>query len=333
MKRLLLAAGFAIALVPSPAQAQQCVAYEGAALIDSFSDHASQSSAAYDYPGYEVLLNTVVWEKPRSARVHAAQAKPGRFEANHIFFHMLTGADRAAVYRLLKTMQRKPENVPLAALERSEQLAYWLNLHNLAMLELVARSYQAPALDRVLEEAAQEKTLCVENIALSLNDIRHVLLPALSADARVPYGLYMGAVDGPNIRRQPYRGATLYPMLEENAREFVNAARGVRFVGTNALVSEFYAWHAAYFPSDFALKAHLKRYAEGEVARRLPSAARIDYADFDWFVADALHNNPPQQVVGAENVQDAPLGVRTGNAVVAGRETSVKVVSSGDKRD
>ena len=76
-------------------------------------------------------------------------------------------------------------------------------------------------------------------------------------------------------------------LLTLAARDFVNSARGLRFEAGKLIVSSLYVWYMADFGgSDTAVVAHLRRYAEPELAARLAEhlAARrgIDDDAYDW---------------------------------------------------
>jgi hypothetical protein len=102
------------------------------------------------------------------------------------------------------------------------------------------------------------------------------------------YGLYIGVVGGPNIRRSAYIGSDVWRALENNAYDFVNSNRGTYSQDERTFrVSSLYDRNRACFPSfQEDLTAHLVKYLDGYERIELEQASSIKPDIYDWTVTD-----------------------------------------------
>ena len=193
-------------------------------------------------------------------------------------------------WELLDTYLGALAATPVHTLDRQEQYAFWLNLHNALVVRLIARAYLVLTVrdidlgngtpwDRPIVE--------VEGRTLSLSDIRNGILRAYWRDGRVHYGIFYGAVGSPGLLAQGFSGANVDRLLDEQALDFVNHPRGVWADGRSANVSSLYKWYAEDFGgSRRAILSHLRLYALPGLRRMLPDNVALNHA-FDWSLNDA----------------------------------------------
>ncbi len=180
------------------------------------------------------------------------------------------------------------EGLRVGTLNRPEQLAYWINLYNAQTVRAVLQRYDAEdggGIDLIpASDLPRSQTdLMVEGEVLSLDDIEHRILRPIWRDPRIHYGLNRAAVGGPNLPVVAATAETADKLLTNSAREFVNHPRGVQFVGERLIVSSLYSWFKADFGgSDKNVLAHLRRYADGTLKKRLDDVVEIDGYGFDW---------------------------------------------------
>mmetsp|Transcript_9722 Transcript_9722/g.31635 ORF Transcript_9722/g.31635 Transcript_9722/m.31635 type:complete len:399 (-) Transcript_9722:4-1200(-) len=220
-------------------------------------------------------------------------------EGNRFYFKNLEKPAVVAILRdLVDSLEAFPDQVPLKLLNRDEQLAYWLNLYNFALLEQLSTVYPKASLKNILDygdddSILAEKVVTVAGIPLSLNDIQYnILYKKYPGKANIMYGLFQGNIGGPNIREKAYEGDKVWRALEENAQRFVNSNRGTE-VGSRGkvLVSELYEHNMMLFGKDKEkLRLHLEDLAVGEVEAALASMKsakkKIDFDITDWSFAD-----------------------------------------------
>lgn len=173
---------------------------------------------------------------------------------------------RDVISQLRRQLAAVPEQTPLNQMSKNEQLAYWLNLYNVTVLDEVIKVYPRKDLETFLLGTAEQpgllsqKILTVAGVRLSLDDIQFAILPKqFPQQPEVIYGLYQGVIGSPNIPTMAYTGSNVQQQLVKNAAEFINSNRGTLPKGTLGFrVSSFYQRSAADFQAD--LRKHLATY-------------------------------------------------------------------------
>ncbi len=212
-------------------------------------------------------------------------------------------------------------------LPTDEQLAYWLNLHNLLVIEQIASLYPVKILQDLYSGPAaiiDKPLVSVASQSLSLNAIKtSKILPLADRRPEVIYGLYEGYISGPSIRNEPFTGQNLHAALQQNAVEFVNTSRGT-YAGQNEFrASGFYQRQQAFFPDyPFDLKPHLQKYLTGAELKTLTAVSEVSTNLDDWHVTDLYGT------VRASNDRGVDAEYATEGLV---RETTAPGVSKGVK--
>jgi hypothetical protein len=280
---------------------------------EPFRDFDASSTYIIKYDDLTAVLKTVVVDMGRSTREKAAptqsatgtrmKSKIKRSTANEANrFYYETFDDNEATQQLLgairDSLAHVPTEVPLKYFSRDEQLAYWLNLYNVTILNEIVNVYPKKNLKKLLvgkKSILPKKLLTVDGVALSLNDIQFNILKHNYADnPLIIYGLYQGIIGGPNIRKSAYTGADVYRALTNNAIEFTNSNRGTDGSSKNPevfRVSSLYERNKSYFP-DFNsdLSAHLMKYLEGNERGQLQAASTLKPDINDWTITSLEGN-------------------------------------------
>lgn len=299
MTNLLVYVGL-IALVGVAAAAESTVP-------EPFRGHDENSKYTIGYDDLTAILRTVVVDVGRSTREVAQpsqattgtrlKAKVKRLTANEgNRFYYETFQDSEESRQLLRdiqeSLQQVPDVAPLENFSRDEQLAYWLNLYNVTVLNKIIAIYPKRDLKKVINgknSILSKKVLTVAGIPLSLNDIQFKILnPNYDNNPLIMYGLYMGVVGGPNVRRSAYIGSDVWRALENNASDFVNSNRGTYSLDERTFrVSSLYDRNRDYFPKfNEDLSVHLMKYLEGYERVELEKASSIKPDIYDWTVTD-----------------------------------------------
>ncbi|MGA9573645.1 MAG: DUF547 domain-containing protein, partial [Lysobacterales bacterium] len=201
-------------------------------------------------------------------------------EGNRFYYVSYAGNEdaRKVLLAIQKSLEKVPDQVPLERFSRDEQLAYWLNLYNVTVLNEIIKEYPRRNLKKLVtgkKSIFTNKVLNVAGVPLSLDDIEYTILKNnYNSDPLIIYGLYQGYIGGPNIRKRAYVGNDVYRALKSNAYEFINSNRGTYPKDEKTFrVSSLYERNKAFFPDfDEDLTAHLLAYIEGEEKSDLLSA-------------------------------------------------------------
>jgi len=183
------------------------------------------------------------------------------------------------------------ERVQVTSLNQDEQLAYWLNLHNIGILKLFAKNEKATRSVKKYRGTPDmpgakwsEKTFTVQGQPLSLQDIEQNILFRHWKDPLIIYGLSYGVKGSPSIGTAAFSGKTVKAQLARNAREFINSGKNIRAGRSVVRVSNLYIWNqeSLFDGSEATILAHIQTYAKPRLAKRLASASSISKNRFNW---------------------------------------------------
>jgi len=287
-----------------------------------------ESKYSISYADLNTILKKVVVDVGFSSREKAepTQAKTGTRtranikrstikEGNRFYFEIFSG-DAETTQLLLdiqKNLEGVPSEAPLEYFTRDEQLAYWLNLYNVTLINQVISVYPERKLKKLLtgkKSILNKKLLNVAGVPLSLNDIQHTILKQnYDNNPLVIYGLYQGIIGGPNIRKSAYTAYNVQRNLAKNAAEFINSNRGTYAKSESTFrASSLYDRNRDFFPDFQAdLKKHLLVYLQGSEKRELEAARTIKPDISDWTITD-LYGTYPQRGGSFSDSNAALLG-------------------------
>lgn len=271
---------------------------------------APRRGPTVDYSAWTALLRDIVLDvglsnrqAPQRAiltgtRINTGNDSRYRFEGNRVAYHLLSEEYQAAISEYRRDLETLPDRVDFTGMSSDEQLAYWLNLHNVAVIEQIMLAYPVVRLNRLNAPGTDEhlydaKILTVAGERLSLNDIRLGIVYPQWNDPRVMYGFHNGAIGGPNIRRSAYSGRDVWQQLDSNAAEFVNSLRGIEIDRDELEISSLYAEARDYFFPDWPndIRSHLRAYAVDTAADEVNDGGPIDADVEEWGVADLINGS------------------------------------------
>lgn len=216
-----------------------------------------------------------------------------RLEGNRVAFSLLPPDVIQALTDYRRDLEQLADTVPIARLSRNEQLAYWMNLHNVAMVEQIALAYpvKKPSLIQVADDGLpldESRFITVAGVKLSPKDIRTGIVYPHWRDPKVIYGFWRGDIGGPSISREAFASDNVGAQLDFLALEFVNSLRGTQKSGKTMLVSNIYTEARPFYFPDWPadLRAHIGKHAEEEVAAILLSTSAVDASVSETDIAD-----------------------------------------------
>ena len=197
-----------------------------------------------------------------------------------------------------------------STLNRSEQFAFWINLYNAETVRTVLSGY--PVRSMLLVRPGlfsigpwRRKTLCVDGVRLSLDDIENRILRPGFADPRVHYALNCASTGCPSLRATAWRALNLDEELDEAARATINHSRAVRTKNGRLVLSRIFKWYRKDFgKTDEAVLAHIAGYANPPLAAALRDGRKIGGYAYDWSL------NSRRRVDGAGDVGTGASGSR-----------------------
>lgn len=306
---LTMAVALLASAAPILAQSDEIVAAAGVSSqgdFDQFTPRPSGKSTRLDFSFWDDALEYMVLRMGPSTR--QGERRPDaslgtrqvyghdsrvRLEGNRVAFSFLSEEATAPLSEYRRDLERIGSEIDIASLPRNEQLAFWMNLHNVAVTEIIALNYptKSPSELKLGPDRTPVDTtrfITVAGVAMSPHDIRTKIVFPNWSDPQVIYGFFRGEVGGPSIQRTAFTGDNVSTLLDGSANEFVNSLRGVEAFGSNLLVSKIYEEAAPfYFPQmGEDLKAHLLRFAEEEVAGLIAEKEKVKANTYVATVAD-----------------------------------------------
>lgn len=238
-----------------------------------------------------------------------------RLEGSMVLFRFFDKDIIASFTEYRHDLERVADTLDISSLPRNEQLAFWLNLHNVAMMEMIAKEWpvREPREIKVVGVPLDEaKFITLRGIPVSLRNIREDIVFRNWQNPKVIYGFWRGEIGGPELQRHAFTGDNVSSLLDVAALDFVNSLRGTQKRGDRLEVASLYAEVAPFYFPDFEsdLRAHLAAYAEEPTAQIL-AATRVTSATITEHDIADLHGGarPPnyQFAASAPGAMDDPL--------------------------
>lgn len=300
-------------------QVYQLAASSNSALIAPagqfaiFKPKTATKSAVINYEVWDLALENIVLGMGPSIRKRETRPDPEvgtrilkghrsayRLEGSRVTFSYLNDEYRNSLTAYRKDLESIANRVDITTLRREEQLAFWLNLHNVTLIEQIALNYPVRRPEqlkvgpnkKLLNDA---KLLNIRGVPVSLRDIRENIVYPNWTNPNVMYGFFRGNIGGPSMQRYAYTGGNVHGVLKITAGEFVNSLRGFhesrRTLKVSTLYEEVKPYYFKNWPLD--LKAHLRGFANEEVLKELESDKPVEFDRYDAVVADLLAGDTP----------------------------------------
>ena len=274
--------------------------------FEQFTPRPSGTRTTLDYSIWNEALKYFVMPMGRSLRESASRPAPGmgtrrvfghdsrfRLEGNRVIFSYMTDEVITSFSEYRRDLESVADQVDIQSLSRNEQLAYWINLHNVAIVEQIALNYpiQQPSRIKLGESKLPLDTasfITVSGVTMSLSDIRTTIVFANWQDPNVIYAFFRGDIGGPSINREAYTGRNLSRLLGESAEDFINSLRGTQKSGNALLVSEIYEEARPYYFTDWpaGMRAHVRQHARAEVVSILDRTSEVRPTIYELDIAD-----------------------------------------------
>lgn len=269
-----------------------------------FKPNARPERHQIDYEIWDFALKNLVVNMGPSLRQTARSATAAlgtRVRQGHNSRYRLEGSmlgfsflDKRAIdsfgeYR--RELQELASTLDISTLPRNEQLAFWFNLHNVAMVEQISNAWPVRQ-PRTLEVGGvplnDAKFITIRGINMSLRDIREKIVFSNWRDPRVIYGFWLGEIGSPALERSAFTGGNVNSLLSLKAEDFINSLRGVQKRGKTLDVSTIYEDARPYFFPNFEadLRKHMSEFASEDVMKILDKTTQTEARISEWDIAD-----------------------------------------------
>lgn len=265
-------------------------------------------SSYADHSDFDIILRGVVLPResivamierldPRiGTRISPRNQVPKGYDINYVPYSIVT-EDFKIFVTANKFYIEDMSKINPATLGEKEQMAYWFNLRNALVLDLMFENYPIrPAkLQKLIQgEAWRTPLVSINGTAFSINDIEELVIRTWT-DPRVIYGFFYGTHDSPFLMNVAFTGENVVDLLESNAKNYLNASGTLKISRNSTRIPAVFDWHNEVFGGDYEnLRAHLESYLEG---RQLSKFSKNRQAAFD-FQTNWTLNDIPKQIIG-----------------------------------
>ncbi len=323
---------------PALAQDNAATASNSAQSADprfaKFQPSQERIATRIDYTMWDEALGYFVFRMGRSIREGAPSVDAGlgtrrvyghesryRLEGNRVIFSYLEDDIKAALTEYRRDLENTGSFVDIAKLDRNEQLAFWINLHNVAIIEQIALAYPVSQPSRIKVNGSslpldETPFITVAGVNMSPRDIRTKIVYPNWKDPKVIYGFFRGEIGGPSIMGDAFTAQNVGELLSDSASEFINSLRGTQKNGSKLEISRIYEEaRPFYFPNwDQDVKTHLLAYSNQEVTGLIERTGEVRANIYETDISD-LSNGERDPNYSFVIQGDRPQGTRVPTAI------------------
>ena len=173
---------------------------------------------------------------------------------------------------------------------RKEQLAYWVNLYNALVVQLVINHYPIHSTNDLgawhEQGPWQHKLVTINQHPISLDDIEHGILRPIWQDSRIHYLLHKASIGSPDLPELAVNANNQAYLLDAQARRFIRQEKGVSRSGNTLILSRIYEWYLADFIDFPTLLLHLRLYSTPAMANFIKENSNNVQYQYDWRLND-----------------------------------------------
>jgi len=203
--------------------------------------------------------------------------------------------------KALDELRRQMAQVDPGALPRTDQLAYWINLYNISVVNVVVEHYPVASIRDISTDPItrinvfKKDSVMTKKGAISLNDVENDNIRDSFKDPRIHFAINCAARSCPPIRTEPYVGAQISQQLDDQARTFLNGPHGVRLEKNGGELvlhtTKIMDWFADDFEKWSAGRSRfISKYVTPDKRKQIEAAGNqidLKFDDYDWKLNDA----------------------------------------------
>ena len=191
----------------------------------------------------------------------------------------------AADVQALQTVVDAIAKENVSALEKKQQLAFYINAYNAWILHEALAKYPTKSVKDALFTFFTGKRIQVAAQQASFNSLEKDTIRSKFGEPRVHFALNCASRSCPPLNREAFAGDKLDGQFEKLAKGYVNSERGVKYSAETktAELSKIFDWYKDDFKADGGALAFINK----RRATPIPADAKIGYQDYDWNLNEA----------------------------------------------
>jgi len=258
--------------------------------------------------------------KPRigTRLVKRSQSSKYRLEGSRLKFHYFSDKYIAVLGDYKDDLVQLAHKHDIQSFSRNEQLAYWINLHNVILIEAIAKNHPTQKPSKLVfgvDEAPlhEAKHITVKGVPLSLKNIREDIVYKNWDNPDVIYGFYRGDIGSPRLESYAMTAENVDDTLKVIGFEYVTSLRGFHRDSFSRKVSKIYEEARPYYFSNWPvdMESHLTGYLKNhEILAEVQEDKPINFIKYDTFIADLWGGQrriSPSSTIGTKGIDRPPV--------------------------
>ena len=261
----------------SPSSSSGSIGVPAAALADPIFE--------INDPGSTIAIDHSFWDQFLSCYLITDQQG-----LNRVRYRDVSCEDRQQLNGYLCYLQ----SVDVRTLNRDEQLAYWFNLYNAKIVDVILTHYPIRSIRQIKQKFTDfvgpfddAGAVIVLGKSLSLSDVESGIVRPVYKDPRIHFALNCGSYGCPNLAPTAWTAENLDARLNGAAVSFINSGRAVKSGLLGLRVSKIFKWYKDDFGgTDQSVISYLRQYASSTTCSQLQET-HINGHFYDWSLNDA----------------------------------------------
>ena len=173
------------------------------------------------------------------------------------------------------------------ALDRTEAMAFYINLYNAWTIKLILSKFpdlkSIKDLGGIFQSPWKKKIVRLNGQKVSLDHIEQDILRPRYKDPRVHFAVNCASKSCPPLISEPYEGQKLDDQLNKATEYFINDPTSNYLKGDTLYVSRIFKWYVEDF--QVGIIGFFRKFARGDLLKKLQQTSekfKIDYLDYDW---------------------------------------------------
>lgn len=168
----------------------------------------------------------------------------------------------------------------VSAMEKRQQLAFYLNAYNAWILHEALGKYPTKSVKDTFFTFFTGKHIKVAGQETSFNALEKETIRSKFSEPRVHFALNCASRSCPPLNREAFSAGKLEEQFEKLAKGYVNSEKGVMYSAPNktAQLSKIFDWYKEDFQGAGGALAFINKRRPTPI----PGDAKIGYQDYDW---------------------------------------------------
>ena len=175
-------------------------------------------------------------------------------------------------------------------LNKDEQIAFWCNVYNAFMIDLVVKNYPVKTVrdikgtDKVANLAKfgvfkDKLRYTLNGKTYTLYDVENEILRKQYTEPRIHFAIVCASYSCPRLLNEAYEGKTLDEQLSLQAKNFLADGRKNKLSAANGELSKIFDWYKDDFiKTDKSVVNFINKYSN----TKLNDKTKIKFIDYNW---------------------------------------------------